>query len=285
MTGGALLVWMAVVVLALYFYYRGSPARHHRRDRILIIGGGVVVPTFTLTVLLVFGLAMLPSTVARAPAGSLLIDVHGEQWWWRIRYTGSDGTALELANELRLPIGDAVQLRLHSDNVIHSFWVPSLAGKMDMIPGRVTHLTLRPARAGIFRGACAEYCGTAHALMALYVETMPRDRFDRWLQMQSAPASVPSGPAAAGAERFVAHGCPACHTVRGTGADGVIGPDLTHVGSRHSVGGGILGNDPVAFGRWISNTNDVKPGVHMPAFGMLPPADVQAIAQYLESLQ
>jgi cytochrome c oxidase subunit 2 len=168
MTGGALVVWALVVALALYLERRGGNPVNRRRNSTLVIGGGVVVPTVVLTVLLAYGLAMLPSTVARAPEGSLEIQVVGEQWWWRVRYRTPDGRTITAANEIRLPVGEPVQFRLESDNVIHSFWIPSLAGKMDMIPGRITYLTVRPTSIGVFRGACAEYCGTSHALMAFY---------------------------------------------------------------------------------------------------------------------
>ena len=284
MTGGALVTWVVVIALAVHFTRRPA-ARHRRRDSILIIGGGVVVPTLVLTVLLIYGLAMLPPAVARAPAGSLQVVVIGEQWWWRVRYLGPEGEVV-LANEVRLPVGEPVQFRLESDNVIHSFWIPSLGGKMDMIPGRVTNLTLYPTATGTFRGACAEYCGTAHALMAFYVQVLEPQEFDEWLRDQAAPAVPPASPLAAlGETVFLATGCHACHTIRGTPADGEIGPDLTHVGSRLSLAAGILDNDPDAFRYWIASTDHAKPGVHMPAFGMLPDADLQALGAYLEGLQ
>ncbi|HEV3483925.1 MAG TPA: c-type cytochrome [Vicinamibacterales bacterium] len=285
MTIVSLVVWIGVIALALYYSRRATGSRNERRDRALIIGGGVVLPGVTVTILLVYGLAMLPSAVARAPEGSLLIDVVGEQWWWRVRYLPPDGREIVLANEVRLPVGEAVQFRLSSDNVIHSFWIPSLAGKMDMIPGRVTYLTVRPTATGVLRGACAEYCGTSHALMAFYAEVMEKSAFNRWLDQQAAAAVPVSAEHARGEEVFRASGCQACHTVRGTDMAGVIGPDLTHVGSRLSVGAGILPNDADAFRRWIASTEHVKPGVHMPQFGMLPDEDLRALAAYLEGLQ
>jgi cytochrome c oxidase subunit 2 len=286
MTGGAFLAWAGTIALALHYGRRGDGTRNRRRDRLLIVGGGVVIPTVTLTVLLVFGLAMLPRAVARAPEGSLQIDVVGEQWWWRVSYPRPGGDAVVLANEIRLPVGEPVQFRLESDNVIHSFWIPSLAGKMDMIPGRVTWLTVRPTATGVYRGACAEYCGTSHALMAFYVEVMERAAFDRWLSAQSAPAVEPRGePASRGSELFQSNGCGACHTVRGTPATGVIGPDLTHLGSRISIGAGILPTEPEPLRRWLARTEAIKPGVHMPAFGMLPDDDLRALAAYLHGLQ
>jgi cytochrome c oxidase subunit 2 len=286
MAGGALVAWIGTVAVALYYYRRPPHVRNFRRDRLLIIGGGVIVPAVTLTILLVFGLAMLPEAVARAPQGSLQVTVYGERWWWRVHYLLPDGRTIELANEVRLPVGEPVQFRLESDNVIHSFWVPSLGGKMDMIPGRTTYLALHPTRTGIFRGACAEYCGASHALMAFYAVVTPREEFDRWLAHQAAPAQPPADEVALrGATAFAANGCGACHTIRGTPADGVIGPDLTHVGSRLSLGGGFLPNDAEAFRRWIAGTEHLKPDVQMPQFGMLPEADLQALAAYLESLE
>jgi cytochrome c oxidase subunit 2 len=286
MAGGALAAWAGTIALALYYGRRGDGGRNRRRDRFLIVGAGVVVPTVTLTVLLVFGLAMLPRAVARAPEGSLRIDVVGEQWWWRVTYQRPGAGPVVLANEIRLPVGEPAQFRLESDNVIHSFWIPSLAGKMDMIPGRVTWLTVRPTRTGVFRGACAEYCGTSHALMAFYVEVMDRADFDRWLSAQSAPAMEPRGePAARGSELFQSNGCGACHAVRGTPADGVIGPDLTHVGGRLSIGAGILPTEPEPLRRWIARSEAIKPGVHMPAFGMLPDDELRALAAYLHDLK
>ncbi len=289
MTGGAAIVWLFVIALAVYYSRHSSGARNQRRDRWLILGGGVAFPTVTLTILLIYGLAMIPETVARAPEGSLQIAVSGEQWWWRVRYFRPGGQEVVLANEVRLPVGEPVQFRLDSDNVIHSFWIPSLAGKMDMIPGRVTYLTVRPTATGIFRGACAEYCGTSHALMAFYVEVMEKAAFDAWLEHQARPA-LPQAQGAEpvagrGGELFTSNGCGACHTVRGTAARGDIGPDLTHVGGRLSLGAGILEMRPDKLRDWLARTAHIKPGVHMPEFSMLPDADLQAIAAYLHGLK
>jgi cytochrome c oxidase subunit 2 len=279
-------IWLAVIALALYAV-RVRPEAHSRRQaNVLIIGGGAIIPTVVLAGLLVYGLALTPELLAPAPEGSLKLAVTGEQWWWRVRYMPPGGEAVELANEIRLPVGEHVEFHLESPDVIHSFWIPSLGGKLDMIPGRVTRLTLQSTRTGVFRGACAEYCGTSHALMLFSVVVMEQEDFARWLARQAQPAWEPTSPLAAhGRELFLANGCGACHTVRGTPADGVVGPDLTHVGGRLSLGAGILPNDPDAFVRWIGRTEAVKPGVHMPAFGMLPPEDLEALALYLEGLQ
>jgi cytochrome c oxidase subunit II len=288
MTAGAIVIWLAVIGLAFYAV-RVRPEAHSRRQaNLLIIGGGAIIPTVVLTGLLAYGLALMPDLLAPAPEGSLKIAVTGEQWWWRVRYLPPDGNggAVELANEIRLPVGERAEFHLESPDVIHSFWIPALGGKIDMIPGRRNRLALEPTRTGVFRGACAEYCGTSHALMSFYVVVLEKADFAVWLEHQQEPAQPPVQPLADhGRELFLANGCGACHTVRGTPADGVVGPDLTHVGSRLSLGAGILPNDPEAFLRWTARTEDVKPGVHMPAFGMLPPEDLRALAVYLEGLQ
>jgi cytochrome c oxidase subunit 2 len=287
MIAGAGLVWLAVVALASYTIHLEHEPHSLKGARLLIIGGGVALPTVMLAGLLVYGLTLLPDLLAPAPQGSLQIAVSGEQWWWRVRYLSSegDGGSVELANEIRLPVGEHVEFHLESPDVIHSFWIPALGGKLDMIPGRKTRLTLEPTRTGVFRGACAEYCGTSHALMNFDVVVMEKEHFAQWLQHQATPAAPPTEPLAArGQELFLANGCGACHTVRGTAADGVVGPDLTHVGSRRSLGAGILPNEPDGFLRWLAHTQGVKPEAPMPAFGMLPPEDLQALAAYLDGL-
>jgi cytochrome c oxidase subunit 2 len=286
MAVGAIVVWIAVIALA-FWSVRARPEEHtRRRTRLMIVGGGAIVPTVVLTALLIYGLKPIPELLAPAPEGSLKIAVTGEQWWWRVRYLPREGGEVVLANEVRLPVGQPVEFRLDSPDVIHSFWIPSLAGKMDMIPGRVTRLALMPTKTGTFRGACAEYCGTSHALMAFSVVVVEREEFDRWLAEQSRPAATPTDPVAArGQELFLANGCSGCHTIRGTAASGVIGPDLTHVGSRVSLAAGTLTNEPDHFRQWVAYTDQVKPGVLMPSFHMLSPEDLQALAAYLKSLK
>ncbi len=285
MAAGGAVVWLAVIGLAVYAY-RARPGPHERQTALLVIGGGALFPTLVLAVLLSFGLAEMPGLLAPAPPGSLQIAVTGEQFWWRVRYHPPGRAPFELANEIRLPVGERVQLVLDSPDVIHSFWVPSIAGKMDMIPGRVTRLTLEPTKTGTFRGTCAEYCGASHALMTFHVVVQEKEDFTRWLQSQATAARMPAGALAVrGRELFLANGCGACHTVRGTPADGMVGPDLTHVGSRVSLGAGILRNEPRDFRRWIASPEHVKPGALMPAFGMLPPGELQAMAAYLEELK
>jgi cytochrome c oxidase subunit II len=286
MAGGAAVLWAAMVGLTIHAA-RARAEPHSRQEATwLIIGGGAVLPTIVLGVLLACGLSMLPDLLAPAPDGSLRIAVSGEQWWWRVRYLPRGGEPIELANEIRLPVGEPVQLELESPDVIHSFWIPSLGGKMDMIPGRRTRLALRPTRTGRFRGVCAEYCGTSHAFMGFSVVVEEKQDFARWLAQQTTAAAGPANPVAVrGQELFLADGCGACHTIRGTPAAGVVGPDLTHVGSRENLAAGLLRNEPAEHARWLAAADDLKPGVHMPAFAMLPAEDLHALAVYLDGLE
>jgi cytochrome c oxidase subunit II len=285
MTGGALFIWLAVVVLALYASRAREPHSVELARR-FIVWGGAVLPIVVLAGLLSYGLAIMPSTLARAPQGSLRVLVTGEQWWWRVRYLPADGPPVDLANEIRLPVGEPVEFRLESRDVIHSFWIPALGGKADMIPGRQTRLLLEPTRTGLFRGVCAEYCGSSHAFMSFSVVVQEKQDFDRWLARQ-AEAVPPRGRPIAekGAELFLTHGCGACHTIRGTSADGLVGPDLTHVGGRLTLGAGRLPNGPDEFRRWISHVDELKPKVLMPDFAALETTDLQALAAYLDSLE
>ena len=280
MTAGAAVIWVLVVSLTIYALLRRR--RHSGRTAsILIVGGGLVGPTIILTGLLVAGLALLPGLLA-SPAGALQVRISGEQYWWRVQYLLPGGERVELANEIHLPVGEPVEILLESPDVIHAFWVPSIAGKVDMIPGRVNRLTLEPTRTGVFRGVCAEYCGTSHALMAFDAVVLDKEHFRSWLQRERRPAAIRQSP---GLDAFLANGCGACHAIRGTTADGVIGPDLTHFGSRRRLGAGVRTNDRAALEMWITDPARVKPGVHMPAFGMLPAEDVPIMAAYLEALR
>lgn len=285
---GAAVIWLGSVTLWVWAsYLKRGPVESERSRRWILVGGGVVLPVLLLAGLLAHSLRMLPPLLEPAPEGSLRIHVIGHQYWWRVQYPDSGGAVVELANELRLPAGEIVQLELETRDVIHSFWIPALGGKMDMIPGRRTRLRLEPLEPGTYRGACAEYCGTSHALMALPVVVAEPDAFRAWLRAQAQPAAPPppGSEAERGGEVFLASGCGACHAIRGTPADGTLGPDLTHVGGRLSLAAGTLPNATEAFRRFVAETAEVKPGVHMPAFGMLEPEDLDALAAYLEGLR
>lgn len=278
----AAVIWLLVVGSAVYAS-RIRPDRHPERTaRALLIGGGIAFPTVALAVLLGYGLALMPDL--RAPGDGVRIKVAGEQWWWRVQYDVPGRAApIPSANEVRLPLGARVELELTSPDVIHSFWIPALAGKVDMIPGRTTRLVLEPTRTGEFRGVCAEFCGTSHALMAFSVVVMEAPAFEDWLARQEADATVQGSDR--GRRLFHQVGCGACHTVRGTRADGRIGPDLTHLADRRSLAAGILPMTRDALVRWIAETDEIKPDSRMPAFGALPRADIEAIVGYLEGLE
>jgi cytochrome c oxidase subunit 2 len=286
MTVAAVLIWLAVLALAAWATYANPPSQGRRQVRALVIGGGVVFPTVLLTALLIHGLTMLPDLLEPAPEGSLQIEVVGEQWWWRVRYLPPGSSPIELANEIRLPLGRPVGFQLESPDVVHSFWIPALAGKMDMIPGRVTRLPLEPTRTGTFRGACAEFCGLSHARMHLTAVTLAPTDFEAWLDAQRQPAAAPvTEPARRGHAAFFAQGCGACHTVRGTTAVGWIGPDLTHLASRPTIAGAMLPNSAEARRQWISRTHLMKPGAHMPAFAHLPEQTLDDLTAYLGELR
>jgi cytochrome c oxidase subunit II len=282
MFAGGLLVWLFVISLAVYAVVTAEHDR--RRTGLFVVLGGTVLPAVALTVLLVFGLHRVPALLAPGSSDAPVIRVVGEQWWWRIDYELPDGRRFELANELRLPVGKRTSLELSSADVIHSFWVPSIAGKMDTIPGRSNAFALEPTRTGVFGGACAEYCGLSHAKMLLHAVVLEPEDFQAWANAQLEP-STQSAEALPGAELFVRYGCGSCHTVRGTAAQGRVGPDLTHVGGRHALGSGILPNEPSGFAEWLRRVDTLKPGVHMPNFDMLSEAEIDALATYLDHLR
>lgn len=283
------LVWCTVVGLTVYAI-RVAPGRPHpKRDARRFILGGTALTIVVLTVVLVLGLRLMPGLVAAASEDAVRIHVTGEEFWWRIAYLSGDAEhpdSVAVANELRLPVDRPAVLELETADVIHAFWLPALGGKIDLIPGRTTRLLLEPSRLGAYRGTCAEFCGLSHAFMSFTAVVDDSAGFEAWLEAQAAPAVAPTGELARrGRDAFGEHGCDACHSIRGTGADGRVGPDLTHVGGRTHIAAGRLPADPDGFARWIRDAPGLKPGTHMPAFGMLPPEDVRALAAYLDGLE
>jgi cytochrome c oxidase subunit 2 len=279
LTGSAVL-WAGTLALAFFAARTKRDRFDERAGSALILWGGAVFPTVVLTALLTYGLWIMPDL--RGPGDGLKISVSGEQYWWRVRYQPKDGAAVESANEVRMPIGERVEFMLDAADVIHSFWIPPLGGKVDMIPGRTNRLVLHATKPGVYRGVCAEFCGRSHALMAFSVVVMERAEFDRWLAAQSNGAAASN---ARGSELFLAQGCGACHAVRGAEARGVIGPDLTHFGERRTVGAGIMQNERDSVIRFIREAEVIKPGSRMPSYSMLTPVEAGAIADYLGSLK
>jgi cytochrome c oxidase subunit 2 len=277
LAGGGIIL-AAVIALAAYAILARREPTSRMSPLVLIVGGGIVFPAVTLTALLVYSTLRMTSLDQGDQAPALRIEVVGEQWWWRVHYLDGEGRRdFATANEIRLPVGKPVELELKSADVIHSFWVPALAGKLDMVPGRTNRLRLRAERAGEFRGQCAEYCGGPHALMALFVVAEDPQRFDEWIERQRRPAQTPN-------PLFISH-CGACHTVRGTAAAGVRGPDLTHVGSRRSIGAALLPNNAGTLAAWIAASQHLKPGNLMPEFRSFSGEELRALAAYLESLK
>ena len=283
--GGAAIMTAVIAFVALAIYGGGRPRTWFAQES-MIVAGGIVFPIVTLTLLLGYGLlTMRAGQAAPNEEEPLRLTVVGEQWWWRVIYETPDGSQFESANEVRIPTGRRVEIALLSADVIHSFWVPNLAGKVDMIPGRTNIITLIADRPGISRGQCAEYCGGAHALMAFNVVAMAPPEFEAWLAREAGPAAPAGGAEDPGQLLFLSSGCGACHTIRGTVATGTIGPDLTHMGSRVSLAAGILPNNAEAIAAWIVGNQHIKPENRMPPYGIFSDRELVALSDYLTRLQ
>jgi cytochrome c oxidase subunit II len=251
-----------------------------------------VTAATVITVLLLFVLLIVSVKTGKATAdlgkqSSLLtIEVTGNQWWWQFRYMNSDASRiLTTANEIHIPVGQPVLIQGRSNDVIHSFWVPNLQGKRDLIPSRVTTEYLQVDNPGVYRGQCSEFCGLQHAQMAFYVIAEPKDKFNAWMQAQLQPAPAPTDPVLEHGRRvFLNYQCIYCHQIRGTTAAGQNGPDLTHFASRRSLAAGVLPNTIGNLGGWIVNPQRIKPGTHMATIAVAP-NDLQPLLQYLESLK
>jgi cytochrome c oxidase subunit 2 len=264
----------------------GTPAIRARlaHDTTVLIGGAVF-PAVTLTALLVYSLAVMRDSTPAA-TNPIAIDVQGERWWWRVTYLDPQAGTIASANEIRVPVNQPVRLRLTTADVIHSFWVPRLAGKVDMIPGRVNLLRFTVTAAGAFRGQCAEYCGGSHALMGMRVIAVAPEDFRAWLAHEQRPAREPSSPIEQqGRDLFLERGCGACHTIRGIAAVGKMGPDLTHVGARQAIAAETLPMTTENLAHWIAHNDHVKPSNLMPSYGAVPEQELHAIASYLFSLK
>jgi cytochrome c oxidase subunit 2 len=224
------------------------------------------------------------SLAAAHPGDVVQVRVTGQQWWWRVQYRTPSGGWIETANEVHLPLNRPARIEVATTDVIHSFWIPNLAGKQDTIPGRINTLFATPRRTGWFRGQCAEFCGLQHAQMALDVKVESPKAFDAWLTGQAGASSAPPDPVAARGQQIVTtQTCGQCHSVRGTPANGRAAPDLTHVASRRSLAAGTLPFNRGALMGWITQPQAAKPGAEMPPSG-LAPADTLAVVHYLEGL-
>ncbi len=283
--GMAAVVYVVVAGLIVFALTRGR--RHgagtsRLREAPFIWIGGVAVPVVILGVIAVMTVTST-ADLRRPSPGELQVEVRGNDWWWAVRYPAS---GVATANELHLPVGRPVDIRLTSRDVIHSFWVPELAGKEDAIPGQPNHLRFTPERIGSYLGRCAEYCGIQHGHMGFRVVVQSPADFGRWLARRTTVRTEPtSDEALAGAALFQAQACAGCHTIRGTAANGKVGPDLSDVGSRAEIGAGAMRNTQQNLEQWIRDAQAVKPGVIMPPFHTLTARERRAIAVYLESLK
>jgi cytochrome c oxidase subunit 2 len=262
--------------------------RHHQSDPLMrtgLIGWGAVVGGGL--VLLAIASFIADRSMASAAANEKLsITVTGNQWWWDVVYNAADNSKMvRTANEIHLPLGVPVHIYLKSNDVIHSFWVPSLAGKQDLIPGRENDITITPRQIGIYRGQCAEFCGAEHAKMALVVNVDSYPDFIKWWQHQLQPAPAPATALTRAGYAFVtSRNCSACHAIAGTPASATFGPDLTHLASRRTIAAGAM---PMGEGNlygWVADPQSIKPGSKMPTIG-LEPDQLHAVVAYLETLK
>jgi cytochrome c oxidase subunit II len=251
-----------------------------------IVTGGVILPGIILAVCFVCTLLTQAALVRPPRQAVATIRVIAHRWWWEVQYPGIAGaTGVVTANEIHIPAGQAVQVELMSDNVIHSFWVPELAGKTDVIPGQTNSMWLQADHPGRYLGECAEYCGVQHAHMGFVVMADAPADFDSWAARQRVPAPAPVDPSAsAGLAVFRRSSCAACHAIRGTGMAAPAGPDLTHVASRTTLASAMLPNNRGNLAGWVTNAQSLKPGSEMPTI-RLDGRDLQALVAYLEALR
>ncbi len=281
----AILIFAVVAALVTWatFKYRERPGRTAPQstgnNKIEVLW--TIPPVIILVVVFFFTVKTMHAV--DPPSGDTNADIiiTGHQWWWEVKYPAS---GVITANEIHIPVGKRMLVRLESADVIHDFWVPQLARKIDAIPGRSNYLYLEADSPGSYRGVCAEYCGTQHAGMRILVIAQAPAEFTKWETAQVAPPSPASDPLAAlGAKIFEDKTCYFCHTVAGTGSTETIGPDLTYVATRQTLGAGVLKNSSKNLAAWLKNPQLFKPGSHMPDF-QLSEHEVQALVSYLESL-
>jgi cytochrome c oxidase subunit 2 len=252
-----------------------------------IISVAVVITVIILFVLLVDSvIAGKNETQSLVSKNPVAIQVVGYQWWWEVTYPNTDASqTLVTANEIHIPVGVPVVINTAARDVIHSFWVPNLNGKRDLIPGYSTAFWIQADKPGIYRGQCAEFCGIQHAKMAFYLVAESNADFQKWLQQQLKSAPEPDNEQKRhGRDVFLSSQCVMCHTIRGTIAGSRVGPDLTHIASRMSLGAGTLPNNIGNLAAWIADPQGIKPGCRMPP-NELASQDQQALLAYLESLQ
>lgn len=288
----AVVLLVSLALLVVVMRRRNDTSRNATVDRNRITSGlnWIYIGTGATIVILVavFIGTMVTLTAAAHPpkTPSLTMDVTGHQWWWEITYSDASNPNLGFttANEVHLPVGIPVRVRLHSADVIHSFWLPQIAGKTDVIPGQVNEMWLEADKAGTSRGMCGEYCGLQHAAMALTVTAESPEQFNAWAQQRRAEALPPTNTETQAGQTIFIRSCGACHAIGGTLALGRYAPDLTHFASRTTIGAGAIQNTPANLARWIHNAPNIKEGARMPAIP-LDSAETRAVIAYLETLR
>ncbi|CAN5587396.1 hypothetical protein BH24ACT26_BH24ACT26_18030 [soil metagenome] len=287
------MLWISVAVFAVVIALLGVAVARARRRSVqpdhdarwgepFVIIGGVIGPMIILAI--VFVIALRDMAALSGPPGEIrtTVDVIGHDWWWEADY-GETGAVT--ANEIHIPVGEPVRIRLTTADVIHSFWVPQLQAKSDMIPGSVNEMWLQADRPGRYRGQCAEFCGLQHAQMIFYVVAESPDEFRRWADEVAEPAAEPATASARrGREVFLTSTCVGCHAIRGTEADATLGPDLTHLAERETIAAGVLANTRANLSLFVTDPQDVKPGTTMPPTD-LTQEELAALLDYLEQLQ
>jgi cytochrome c oxidase subunit 2 len=250
------------------------------------VSHGVVATVVILLIFFGYDLSVGRGLSPVPKARPVTIEVTGHQWWWEVQYADtSPHGRFTTANEIHVPVGEPVLFVLSAADVIHSLWVPNLGGKKDLIPGYTLSMWFQADTAGVYRGQCAEFCGVQHAKMALYVVAEPRAQYERWVAGQRQPSHAPSSDVERhGQDVFLGSSCVMCHSIEGTPAGSHAGPDLTHLGSRRTLGAGTLPNTRLNLAGWIIDPQVIKPGNHMPP-NQIAPADLDALLTYLESLK
>lgn len=255
------------------------------KSRNIVLLWGLAIPGAVFTTVLFYSVLVGQSMSVEPYKNALTIHITGKQWWWQVRYLHGSDVIADTANEIHVPVGVPVKLKLSSTDVIHSFWAPNLSGKMDLIPGRTNETWIRADKEGVWRGACAEFCGVQHAHMAFEVVAEKPEKYYQWLDWQRHPAIAPSTDQQRhGMETLVTGPCGMCHAVRGTTAHGSAGPDLTHLSGRRTIAAGTLPNTRGHLGGWIVNAQGPKPGNNMPRLNM-EPQQLDNLLSYLEILK
>lgn len=292
MFGIAALVFIVVTSFLLVAFIRSrresliaqASSDMDRRAIMLVLVGGAVIPVVVLFAIMVLSVTADPANAA-FDHSALNIEVIGYRWWWEVHYPDQSVTT---ANEIHIPVNQPVVLHVTSADVIHSLWIPQLNGKFDMIPGQTNTVSIEASNVGVYRGECAEFCGMQHAHMSFMVVAEDANQFNKWQTNQQKPAAAldPSTQSAIfeGQQTFLGSSCVYCHTIKGTNASGILGPDLTHIASRATIGAGVLANTPGNLAGWIINSQAIKPGNLMPPMD-LDSDQLQAILAYFRTLQ